>query len=85
MFLAMASQMIPRYGDTSWIYEIIKELIPPGKPPRKPNDDVPYEEGTISETYVAEDSITGEEVSWPKKKKGKNGSDNLSSRHPSRP
>jgi hypothetical protein len=94
VFLAMASQMIPRfaagdkvrfegeldkYGDTSWIYGIIKELIPPGDP-RNPlkNLTMMYfmkqldEEGTISETYVAEDSITGEEVRWwPKKKKGK--------------
>ncbi len=91
--LAMASQMIPRYatgdkvrfegeldeyGDTSWIYGIIKELIPPGNP-RNPLENLTRMylmdqldgDGTISDTYVAEDSITGEEVRWPRKEKRK--------------
>jgi hypothetical protein len=83
---------LDEYGDMSWINGIIKELIPPGDP-RNPLENLTRMylmhqldgDRTISGTYVAKDSITGEEVRWPKKEKRKNGPDNLSSQHPSRP
>ena len=92
-FEAKAGQMIPKYavgdkvkfegeldddGDTTWIYGIIKEVIPPGDT-RNPLENLTMMylmdqmdgDGTITEAYATEDSITDEEVRWPKRKKRK--------------
>jgi hypothetical protein len=65
-------------GDTTWIYGIIKEVIHPGDT-RNPLENLTMMylmdqmdgDGTITEAYAAENSITDEEVRWPRKKRGK--------------
>ncbi len=89
----MAGKMIPKfavddkvrfegemnkYGDVTWIYGIIREVIPPGDP-RNPLENLKMmylmvqmdEDGTITEAFAEEDSITEEEVRIPRSKKGK--------------
>jgi hypothetical protein len=89
----MAEKMIPKfavddkvriedelnkYGDATWIYGIVREVIPPGDP-RNPLENLKMmylmvqmdEEGTIMEVFAEEDSITDEEVRITRSKKGK--------------
>jgi hypothetical protein len=69
---------LDKYGDTSRIYGIVREVIPPGDP-RNPLENLRMMylmvqmdgDGTISEAFAEKDDITDEEVKWPKKKKGK--------------
>ncbi len=108
-FEAKAGEMIPKYavgdkvkfegeldddGDTTWIYGIIKEVIPPGDTRNFLENltmmylmDQMDGDGTITEAYATEDSITDEEVRWPKRKKRKwkNSANNISLQRTSRP
>jgi hypothetical protein len=88
----MAEKMIPKFAvndkvrfegelnkyDVTWIYGIVREIIPPGDP-RNPLENLKMmylmvqmdEDGTIMEAFAEEDSITDEEVRIPRSKKGK--------------
>jgi hypothetical protein len=89
----MADKMIPKFavddkvrfegeddkcGDVTWIYGIVREVIPPGDP-RNPLENLRMmylmiqmdDSRTIVEALAEERSITDEEVKNPKRKKGK--------------
>ncbi len=61
-------------GEVTWIYGIVREVIPPGDP-RNPLENLRMmqmdDSGTIVEALAEERSITDEEVKRPKRKKGK--------------